>query len=68
MPSPLNGPGKLPLVFGTISRNPPWDDPPPLGEKGPQQMVIFIINGQGTIGAEPTDFFPPIIPSVVPSS
>jgi hypothetical protein len=55
--SPLDGHGELPLMPGTIPRNPPGDNLPPLRNQVAQPPYIFVINERHLIGTEATNLF-----------
>jgi hypothetical protein len=44
MPSPFHGHCQLALMTHAISRNAAWNDPPPLGQKIPEQAGILEID------------------------
>jgi hypothetical protein len=51
MPRPLDGDSQLTLMPHAIPRNTAGDDPPPLGQKIPQQPGVFEID-RGLFQAE----------------
>ena len=60
--------GYLPLVSGTVARNPPWNNFPSLGNKVFEHFWIFIVDFQFRICAEPTNLTPRKCPSFSPVS
>ena len=68
VPSSFYSHGYLPLVSGTVARNPPWNDLSSLCNKVFEHFGVFIVDLQFRIRAEPTNLTPRKCPSFSPVS
>ena len=68
VPSSFYSHGYLPLVSGTVARNPPWNDLSSLCNKVFEHFRIFIVDLQFRIRAESTNLTPRKCPSFSPVS